>query len=118
MLVPVGAAFGAFARTTEFRAITAAPTALAVAVTTRPIEFGTILPRAIEFRSLAERAVAGCAIVARPRDARTVLAAFALLPGLVFTAVTAAEILARTFAKILARRPIAARSRVALLPGL
>src|SRR4029077_3188929 len=52
MLVPVGAALGALARTIEFRAVAAASTAFAIAVTTGPIEFGTVLARAIELRPI------------------------------------------------------------------
>jgi hypothetical protein len=68
MLVPVGAALGALARTIEFRAIAAA------------IEFGTIIAwtiklGTIEFGPLAERTITRRAIVARTRKARTVVAA-------------------------------------------
>ncbi|MET3302740.1 hypothetical protein ABIF53_003755 [Bradyrhizobium japonicum] len=125
MLVPVGAAFRALARAIEFRPVAAA---LAIAVTTGAIEFWTIIARAIElgtiklgtieFGPLAERTIARRPIVARTREPRTVVAAFALLPGLVFAAIAAAKILARTLAEILARRPVAARTRIALLPRL
>ncbi|MGY4450336.1 hypothetical protein ACVWZR_004996 [Bradyrhizobium sp. i1.3.1] len=124
MLVPVGAALRALARTIEFGTVTAA---FAIAITTGPIEFRTVVARAIELGSielgpLAERTIAGRAIVARARETRTVIAAtlpiVALLPGLVFAAVAAAEILARTLAEVLARRTIATRTRVALLPRL
>lgn len=114
MLVPVGAAFGTLARPIEFRPVAAASSAVVIAITTGPIKLGT----------LTERTIARCAIVARAREPRTVLAAavFAtvvtLLPRLVLAAIAAAEILARTLAEILARRTIATRTRVALLPGL
>lgn len=128
MLVPVGAAFGALARTVELRTVATARTAFAVIVTAGPVEFWTILARAIklgpiEFGALAERTITRRTIVARTREARTVIAAaafaaiVALLPGLVLTAVAAAEVPARALAEILARRPVAARSRIALLPG-
>jgi hypothetical protein len=98
--MPVGAAFRALARPSEFRAIAAT---LAIAVTAGSIKLGTVLARAIEFGPLSERTIARRTIVTRTREARTILAAaFALLPGLVGTAVTAAKILARAFAEILA----------------
>ncbi|MCK1368875.1 hypothetical protein IVB47_31520, partial [Bradyrhizobium sp. 62] len=113
MLVPVGTALGTLARTIEFRAIAAAIEPRTIIA--RTIELGTI-----EFGPLAERTITRWTIVARTRKARTVVAAalpiIALLPGLVLTAVAAAEILARTLAEVLARRPVAARGRIALLP--
>src|SRR4051812_28880995 len=119
MLVPVGTALGTLARTIEFRAIAAAIEPRTIIAWT--IELGTIEFGPIEFGPLAERTVTRWTIVARTRKARTVVAAalpiVALLPGLVLTAVAAAEILARTLAEVLARRPVTARSRIALLPG-
>ena len=82
----------------------------AVVVTTGPLKLGTVVARPIEFGPLAERTITRGTIVARARETRTILAAFTLLPGLVFAAITAAE--------ILARRTITTRACIALLPRL
>ena len=114
MLVPVGAALGALARAIEFRTVTAAPTTVAIAVTTGPIELGTVLTRAIELGPLAERTIARRTIVARTREARTVVAAATsrFCQGLSSPAVTAAEILARAVAEVLARSGRSPRARI------
>ncbi|UCF51044.1 MAG: hypothetical protein JSV48_15935, partial [Bradyrhizobium sp.] len=88
MLVPVGA----LARPAEFRAVA---TTVTLAVAAGPVQLGTVVARTIEFGTLAERTIPRGAIIARPGDTRTVIAAFALLPGLVSAAIAAAEILAR-----------------------